>query len=174
MDERYSTMPACINKDKHYGIYYLMVIVVFFVVGILYEINTIEKEDFEKKSNGILGVFVFIAVAINLVILNYILDYFNASDESRKFIWLFSHFLAYFVATILSPSQWPFWFAIGVLWEFVEGYTVCWPKNNIPMEFNGYPDIVSNIAGISTAMWIRSYLALKGQDTLPGLEKWNK
>lgn len=175
LKEKIKNMPSCnISSNKLFSFIYIISIITFFIIGILYEINYLPRQNFEKKSNGLLGLIIIFAVAIGTVLLNYIQQRYNFSSSVKKFMWIFAHILCYFTATLLSPGQWPFWMAIGILWEFTEGYTICWPKRGIPVGFSGYTDIIANLAGISIAMWIRYCLAIQGQDMLPGLEIWNK
>ncbi len=64
--------------------------------------------------------------------------------------------------TTLSPGQWPFWLAIGIMWELTECYLQSTHKYlPFPIKCNGVYDIVANLAGIGIAMWIRSEIPMQ-------------
>jgi hypothetical protein len=60
--------------------------------------------------------------------------------------------IAYGLMTYLSPGEWPFWLAAGIMWELFECYTMCWSKYKFGC--SGVYDIITNLAGIAVAMWI--------------------
>jgi len=173
--------PSCGIKDTSYYVYnsfYVIAFITFLIVGILYETGKIHREVFEKKSNGLLGLAGLIIIGIGLIIMTVSLNTLDKSYlKERGYFWVASHFLAYFALTIVCPGQWPFWLCIGILWEYCECYTFCWKKVLSNGKNNscctGYIDVLANIAGIAVAMWIRSYLAARGINSLPGIKKWD-
>ena len=87
--------------------------------------------------------------------------YIEEENPLCMYFWSATHIILYFIVTYLSPGQWPFWLALGILWEFFECYTLCWNKIkilesniNIPIGCSGFYDIYANIIGISLALLV--------------------
>jgi hypothetical protein len=144
---------------------YLICVIIFFIIGILYEIGIIErKKEYEKESLYIYGFFVIISIFIGCILLNTLQQYFEIKKESdiKKYTWICSHILAYGLITFVSPGQWPFWIALGFLWEWFEFYIINILKiNNDMVLYGGAYDIMANITGVAIAMWIHDNYKLE-------------
>lgn len=129
---------------------YTTLTALFLTIGILYSTKTIvHKKDYTEKSVWWYGFMIFILVALLTPVFN------KFSIFSNRYFWYASHILAYFLATFLSPGQWPYWLAIGLLWETFECYYSC-NFSLFKIRCGGIYDIVANVAGIAVAMWLRS------------------
>ena len=153
-------IPACQQKNTMYYLNKIIYIIAFFVfltVGILYEVDVIPRKQFEKDSIWWYGVIGLVVIGFGVIILNRIFSYINRHfkiNEIENYIWNITHFIAYLSLVLLSPGQWAFWLATGILWELFECYTFCWPNGVISC--SGYYDILANLCGIAVGMWIKS------------------
>lgn len=161
------------NPNVYFFVIYLIIAILLFVLGILYQTKVIKHQhDFLNESVWWYGV-----IGVGLIIpLFFVFDKLLQKSTNPLFVtyaWLFSHVLLYFTLTFISPGQWPFWLAIGILWEWYECYFSRYvhrkrksflrriyewikrlfsKKNKIGC--SGVYDIIANTCGISIAMWI--------------------
>jgi hypothetical protein len=145
----------CKNNSVIYPIIYISVIIVLIIIGSLYEADILPKtQEYTKKSVWWYGFIGIIIIGILLPIINKLIKYIHPLEST---FWYISHVLCYFIITFVSPGQWPFWLAIGIMWELFECYGSCkLVKKGFPISCSGLYDITANIAGIAIAMWIRS------------------
>ncbi len=150
-------IPACQKKT---GVYYLIVCVyilsfIFFTtLGILFETDIIHSSKYDDSVwwHGIIGLVV---ILFGVILFNRIFFWSGIKYKyDTGYFWKLSHFIAYLSLTIVAPEQWPFWVAIGIIWEFLECYTFCWRKNTI--ECTGYSDVMTNICGVAIGLLIKS------------------
>jgi len=163
MDEVKNCSPSC--KPNYSSInlistIYIISIIGFIVVGILNEIHVIERCEFEEDSIWWHG---FIAAVCTPILVYIACNIQNYLGIHSKYFWHVSHIIAFMIMTLLSPGQWAFWIAAGILWEFFECYMYCWDVKKLGC--NGYYDIIANIAGVAIGMWIKSNMALKSTDS---------
>jgi hypothetical protein len=145
--------PCCSRNYKFINIYsilYIVSILLFFIIGILYETSIIKKKKHFKNCNWYNGLILLLCIPILAIIANRIQTYLQIHSI---YFWNMTHVIAYMGLTLLAPEQWPFWLSIGILWEYLECYFYCWDPKLLVC--NGYNDIIANIAGISIGMWIR-------------------
>jgi hypothetical protein len=162
----YST---CNGLTSRASIIYIMCAIFFIIIGVLYETGIISREkEYEKESEWIYGTIVSITILLVVIlgmVLRYHFSYFREvtlGATSKSEVWFFSHVFAYFLIAFVSPGQWPFWIALGILWEWFECYTICFEKYKSIKICGGVYDIVANIAGISIAMWIHNSYKIEG------------
>ncbi len=145
---------SCKKNNIIYPIMYFISALFLIILGILFETGTIANK-YIKKSDWKHGVIGLGITGILLIILNIIFKSSNISLDAQSYVWYLSHILCYFAITFVSPAEWPFWLAIGILWELFECYgPMC--KIMVPISCSGFYDITANIAGIALAMWLRS------------------
>jgi hypothetical protein len=150
-----NNIPACKDKTVMYHLIrsiYVLSFIFFIILGILCETNTILRNKYEDSVwwHGVIGLLV---ILFGVIFFNRSFYYIGITHKS--YFWKVSHFLAYLSLTIVAPEQWPFWVAIGIAWEFIECYTLCWPNNT--MDCNGYSDIATNICGVAIGLLIKSH-----------------
>jgi len=160
----YNTIPAC--KDGFSPILlgitrtvYVIIIIALLIVGILQKVDIIEREEFEKESIWWYGVIGLVVIAVLGGVSKLFLINFPINSIIENLFWSLTHFFAYFALTMVSPGEWPFWLAIGIMFEFFECFLICWDPKMIGC--NGYHDVVTNLAGIACAMWIKNNDSLK-------------
>lgn len=148
---------SCKNNNYIYPIVYIIAAITLFIIGSLYEADILHKTQNTKDSVWWYGFIGIIIVILLLPVVNFLFKYTKPSEQTKTYFWYFSHILCYFVITLVSPGQWPFWLGIGILWELFECYLSCgFIKKGYPITCSGMYDITANIAGIAIAMWIRS------------------
>jgi hypothetical protein len=152
---------SCKKNSIIYTVIYFFMIILLITIGGLYESEIIERNnEYTEKSVWWYGAIGVLGTFILLILLNLLFYYFKGISSSTKTsIWYLSHILCYFVLTFVSPGQWPFWLAIGILWEWFECYGPC--MKNLPITCSGSYDITANLAGTAIAMWIRSEIPVK-------------
>lgn len=157
------------KTDVPYICIYLFIIITLIIVGSLYEEKVIHQtKQHTEDSEWIYGIIILCCMPILLVFFNVFFDWCKPNEDIKRYFWCFSHMLSYFALAFVAPGQWPFWLAIGVSWEFFECYR---PRTNSGVlkylfgpgrtSCNGMSDIITNLAGISIAMWIRSEVDVK-------------
>jgi len=170
---------ACKPNAAMYSVIYFVAILALLVVGSLYETEVIPRNnDYTSKSVWWYGAIGIVLTAGLVLVLNWLFAYLstkaNYVRKYESYVWYTSHILCYFTLTLVSPGQWPFWLAAGILWEWFECYsktacgitkgtTVFGTKLRIPINCSGFYDITANMAGIAIAMWLRSEIPI---DTL--------
>lgn len=158
-----SQLPSCLKDDykKVYMFLYILGLITFIIVGAMYEQEKLPQNDFEKESIWWHGLIVILIVIVLFILVNIIQRYIKVNYKKyysaliERYFWSLSHVLFYFTLTYVSPGQWPFWVALGITWEFIECYTICWKKYNLPIKCSGYYDLTMNFVGVATAMWIK-------------------
>jgi hypothetical protein len=153
-------MPSCglkNNMNYTFVFMYISLIILFFIIGILYEVGKIKKNKIEEESVWWHGFILAIVAFIMLLVIHTLAKIYKRTEyvHNNIYFWSISHFILYMCLAIISPGQWSFWIALGILWEFIECYTICWKRIGIPMGCNGYPDIMTNLAGVAVGMWIK-------------------
>lgn len=152
-------LPSCDKKNnKLYILLYLIGILFFIIIGSSYETNKIQKNKFEKESVWWHGIIIIVVALVLFVVMFRVQKYIKGYDIFKMYFWSFSHILLYFILTYVSPGQWAFWMALGILWELIECHTLCWSKFGIPARCSGYYDIAMNFIGISSAIWIKYHI----------------
>lgn len=161
---------TCNNPLSLTSFFYIFCIVCFITVGGLYESNVIPRNtEYEQESVWLYGLFGIIIMILGGC-LTHLIAYFarkrvtsqsqNKYRELARYYWFLSHVFCYMILTLVAPGQWPFWLALGFLWEWFECYTMCFEKRGIPIGCSGIYDVVANVAGIAVAMWIHSQVKL--------------
>jgi hypothetical protein len=162
---------SCKDNGPMYHVAYFTAIITLIVVGILYETKYIPRNTkYSEESVWWYGCIGLVCIFLLIFFIHFVCKKFG-NPGAYSFIknyyldthfWYLSHILAYMTLTIVSPGQWPFWLAIGILWEWFECYTFCFKKYKffgkykLPISCSGFYDITANIAGIAIAMWIHS------------------
>lgn len=156
---------SCKDNSKFYPVMYLIAIITLIIVGSLYESNIIERtNEYTEKSVWWYGGIGVLLTGIFVIVLNKIFKYLPVGKNIQTYAWYFSHILCYFILTLVSPGQWPFWLAIGITWELFECYLSCGAieKLKLPITCSGMYDITANLFGISAALLVRSEVPIKG------------
>jgi hypothetical protein len=164
---------SCNKNNQIYPFIYFIMIISLIIIGSLYETKIIPRTtEYTEKSVWWYGAIGVLCIGVLLIVLNLIffkLDKTSllVSENIKTYIWYLSHILCYMSITLVSPGQWPFWLAIGILWEWFECYgsscNLKIGKFKVPISCSGFYDITANLAGIAIAHWIRSEIPI---DTL--------
>lgn len=151
------------NNSMLYPVIYIIAIITLFIIGGLYEADILPKnQEYNKKSIWWYGFIGIILTGIMVIVINFVFKNIKPNEPTKTHFWYIAHILCYFTVTLVSPGQWPFWFAIGIMWELFECYYSCNLINKgYPISCSGMYDITANLAGIAIAMWIRSEIPME-------------